>query len=210
MGKIFAGTFVVILLGCAILSGILWFRLPDVLSSRLSTSLNVPVSIGGMTLSWKDLGIHNVTISNPEKAKQPTAFSCEQIDIMAAPTQFFKKAITIDTITLDNIYLDLEFDSASTTDGNWTRIMAGIAKQPQESKSDKSVLIRKMIFTNITVDVLYVKEGGRVQRLPTIDRIELTNISSEGDFPTDQIMNSVLGQMLKSVFIQQVHQFILF
>ncbi len=33
--------------------------------------------------------------------------------------------------------------------------------------------------------------------------MELTEISSEGGLPMDQILNSVLGQMLKEVFVKQ-------
>lgn len=177
-------------------------RLPEVLSSRLSASLGVPVHISSVSASWNQLGVQKLTIMNPPKTKQKTAFSCDDIRIAVTPVQFFKKDITIDTITIDNIYLDLEFDSATTTDGNWTRIMQNIPSS-EPSPSDKSLLIKKLIFTNIEVDVYYVKEGGRVQKLPPIDRIELTDISSEGEFPTDQLMNSVLGQMLKAVFIKQ-------
>lgn len=75
-------------------------------------------------------------------------------------------------------------------------------KKPTQEKT-RSVLIRRLILTNIDVDVVYRKEGGKVQRLKRIDRIELTDVSSEGGLPVDQLMNSVLGQMLKSVFEKQ-------
>lgn len=67
----------------------------------------------------------------------------------------------------------------------------------------KSVLIHRIILTNIDVDVVYRKEGGKVKRLPRIPRMELTELSSEGGFPTEQIANSVLGEMLKQVFIKE-------
>ncbi|MES2122485.1 MAG: hypothetical protein V4492_06880, partial [Chlamydiota bacterium] len=78
------------------------------------------------------------------------------------------------------------------------RSLGTTPQSPDENA--RSVLIHKLILTNINVDVVYRKDGGKIKRLPPIDRIELTEVSSEGGLPMDQIMNSVLGQMLKSVF----------
>ena len=80
----------------------------------------------------------------------------------------------------------------------------GRAKQEaQDNDSSRSVYIHKLILTNIDVDVVYIKEGRKVIHLPRIERIELYDISSQGGLPMDQIMNSILGQMLRSVFERQ-------
>ncbi len=116
--------------------------------------------------------------------------------------------VVIDEIDLDNVYLGLEFKNAKSTDSNWTTIMSHLqttaapkAAGPEEK--ERTVLIHKLVLSNINTDLIFKEDSGKVKRLPTIDRIELTEISSQGGFPMDQLMNSVLGQMLKQVFIKQ-------
>ena len=186
-----------------------WTRVPDILANDISKKMRVPVKIDSIDLGIKSIRVQDFEIGNPPGTVLSKAFSAQTIGVFAPLTRYLDQQIVIDEMTIDNIYLDLEFNSVSSTDGNWTKIMANIqpsesaTKQGENKKPPRSVLIKRIILTNINVDVIYVKEGGKVQHLPTIDRIELTNVSSEGGVPMDQIMNSVLGQMLKSVFIKQ-------
>jgi hypothetical protein len=76
-------------------------------------------------------------------------------------------------------------------------------KAGEPAASSRTLLIHTLRLTDIDVDVVYRKEGGRVQRLPRIPLLEITDISSEGGFPIDQITSSVLGSMLKEVFLKQ-------
>ncbi|HSX12789.1 MAG TPA: hypothetical protein VLF61_04785, partial [Rhabdochlamydiaceae bacterium] len=134
----------------------------------------------------------------------PKAFSADTIKISAPLTQYLKKNIVIEEVHIDGIYLGLEFDSISGTNGNWTMIMSNFAHAKEQEKKEKAgqktVLIKKLVFTNISTYLVFTKEKIGIKRLPKIDRMEFHNVSSEGGFPTDQLLNSVLGQMLRSVF----------
>jgi hypothetical protein len=209
-----AGLVVVAIIVIVIVLIIGWSRVPDIVGNNLSKKLKVYVEIGSMNLGWGEIRIKKTEIGNPPGAVQTQAFKCKEIDIKTPFTRFFNKQVIIEEIDLNDVFLDLEFDTASGTKGNWSRIMGNLqestaAQQPassnadQKKGADRSVYIRKMVLTNIDVDVLYIKEGSKVVHLPRIDRIELYDISSEGGVPMDQIMNSVLGQMLKSVFQKQ-------
>ncbi len=211
------GIIIVIILAAVIIGFITWSRVPDILADHASKKLKVSVEIDDIRLKWGEILIDKVSIGNPPGAILSKAFSCKLIDIQAPFTHYLDQKIIIDQIEVDNVYLGLEFDSAKGTDGNWTRIMSNFKSTSSQGSNDKkkkssqstaaepgrSVLIRSLILTNIDVDVVYRKEGGKIQRLKRIDRIELTNVSSQGGLPMDQIMNSVLGQMLKSVFEKQ-------
>lgn len=208
-----AGLIIVCILAAVIIGFVFWSRVPDMLSNNLSKKLGVAVQVDDVHLNWGKIIIDKVQISNPPRSILSTAFACQEIDVCAPFNRYLNKRIVIDEIDLKNIYLGLEFDSASDTTGNWTRIMSNLQKNTSSSSgktqqapptgSERSVLIHRLVLTNIQVDVVYRKEGGKVKKLPLIPRIELTEISSEGGFPMDQIMNSVLGQMLKEVFIKQ-------
>ena len=199
---------VVLAVVAAIISGvILWARLPDMLSNVLSKKMQLPVSVQSLNARWDHIGIQDIQVNNPPKSILAHALKCKQVSVDAPLSRYFHDALVIDEIHLNDIYLGLEFNSATTTNGNWAVIMERIQAQEKRSSSSttrtRSLLIKKLILTNIDVDVVYRKEGGKIQRLPRVPYMEITNISSEGGFPMDQIMNSVLGEMLKEVFIKQ-------
>ncbi len=211
------GIIIVIILATVVIGFIGWSRVPDIVANHLSQKLKVSVEVEGMSLGWGKIEIDKVVIGNPHGAILSKAFSCISIDALAPFTNYLDQKIIIDEIDVNDVYLGFEFDSAKGTEGNWTRIMGNLkastgqetggkkkkGTQAPKDESQRSVLIKRLVLTNIDVDVVYRKEGGKVQKLKRIDKIELTNVSSEGGLPMDQVMNSVLGQMLKSVFEKQ-------
>ena len=203
-----AGFLFVIAIVIAIACFIGYSRLPDFLANQLSKKLQVPVSIDTISLSFNGIKIKNVEMGNPPGAVQSQAFKCSEIAIQIPLTHFFHKQIVIDAIMISDVFLDLEFESASGTKGNWSKIMGNLQKnqgagQPKKMRSERTLLIRSLVLAPIDVDVVYLKDSGKVKHLPRIDRIELTDINSEEGLPLDQILNSVLGQMLKSVFLKE-------
>lgn len=211
------GIIIVIILAAGVIGFIGWSRVPDIIANNLSKKLKVSVEINDISLGWGKFQIDQVVIGNPPGTILSKAFSCSSINIFAPFTNYLDTQVIIDEIDVNDVYLGLEFDSAKGTEGNWTRIMSNLKSSTGQEDNGKkkkggkatseetqrSVLIRRLILTNIDVDVVYRKEGGKIQKLKRIDRIELTNVSSEGGLPMDQVMNSVLGQMLKSVFEKQ-------
>ncbi len=211
-----AGLIVILILAGTVIGYIFWSRVPDILANNLSSKLGVSVQIDDMSLGWGKIDIKKVDVGNTPKSILNKAFSCNLIRVLAPFTNYLDKKIIIDEIDLNDVYLGLEFDSPTSTNGNWTEIMKNLQSSsaptsgkkrkkdktpaPTPDENARSVLIHKLILTNINVDVVYRKDGGKVKHLPPIDRIELTEVSSEGGLPMDQVMNSVLGQMLKSVF----------
>jgi hypothetical protein len=208
MRKLIKGTLGVILLciiGGAIFLFVLWSRLPDMIASNLSKRLQVGVEIGDMSLSPSSIGVEKFVIHNLPRYKLPKAFSAETIDIEAPLTRYVKNDIVIDQILVSDVYIGLEFESIKSAKGNWSTILANAQSAKEESSktaSEKTVLIKRLLLTNIQVDLYYQSEG-KIKKLKTIPQIELTNISSQGGNVGDQIMNSALGQAVKEVFIQE-------
>lgn len=208
-----AGLIVVLILAGAVIGFVFWSRVPDILANNLSSKLKVSVQIDDMSLGWGKIDIKKVEVGNTPKSILSKAFSCNLIRVLAPFTHYLDKHIVIDEINLNDVYIGLEFDTAKGATGNWTEIMGNLQNAGSSGRKKKkgrqetpaastghTVLIHKLILTNINVDIVYRKDGGKVKHLPTIDRIELNEVSSEGGLPMDQIMNSVLGQMLRSVF----------
>jgi hypothetical protein len=200
------GLAVLLLVAVLVIAYVAWGRVPGSLSVLLTEKLKVPVSIEEISLSFRTVQADAIVIGNPRGSILPKAFSAQTTRLHAPLTEYLQDTIVIDTLTIDTIYLGLEFDSPTSTKGNWTVIMGNLQSSTRSSPKEekpKSVLIKQVILTNISTEVVYKQDGGNVQKLPLIDRMELTNVSSQGGVPLDQLMNSVLGQMLQSVFVRE-------
>lgn len=195
--------FIVIVIVAIVLFFIGLSRVPDMLAGNLSKKFGVPVSIDSMHFGFDEIEVENMEIGNPKGYSLPKAFSAEEIEISTPITHFLKDDIEIDEVEVDNIYLGIEFDSKSSTQGNWTTIFANFKQRTAlDEKTGKKIFIKKLTFRNIRTELLFRNNGG-VQKLPLIREITLKNISTEGGVPTDQLTGSILGQMIKEVFIQQ-------
>jgi uncharacterized protein involved in outer membrane biogenesis len=203
--KSLAGLIIICILAGVIVFFLAKSRLPDMIASKLSKILQVPVEIGDMNFSMKSITIDNLEIGNPRGYQLEHSFTTQEIEIKAPLMGYFKKDIVINEIDLNNVYLGIEFVSIKGTDGNWTTIMANAQKsqiQSSQSASDKTVLIKRLVLNNINVDLLYQSDG-KVRHLPTIPQIVLTNISSQVGDLMDQLMSSALGEMIKEIFMRE-------
>jgi uncharacterized protein involved in outer membrane biogenesis len=207
--RVFIKSLMGLIVICVLAGVILFFlaksRLPDMIASKLSKTLQVAVAIGDVNFTLETIKIDNLEISNPRGFKLDHAFTVQEILIKAPLKNYLKKDIVIDEIDLNNVYIGLEFESPQGTSGNWTTIMANAEKaqtQSSKSASDKTVLIKRLVLNNINADLLYQSDG-KVRHLPTIDQIVLVNISSQGGDLMDQLMHSALGQMLKEIFMRE-------
>lgn len=192
---------VIILLALIIFAFIAKSRLPDIVSNNLSKKINVPVQIDDIHLNWNRIDIDKITIGNPSGSVLPKAFSCDRLFSLAPFTNYLKRHVIIDQIEIDNVYLGLEFKSPLSTDGNWSKIIDQITTS--STSNFRTVLIRRLILTNIDVDLVYLSEGNSVKRLRHIDRIELNDVSSEEGIPANQITSLVIQEMIKHVLLEQ-------
>lgn len=184
-----------------------WSRIPDMVANNLSKKFQVSVAIDAISLGPKKIEVKKIQMGNPPNyTSLLKAFSAQDTLIEAPLTRYLNKDVVIEQVDVNDIYLGLEFDSASSTDGNWTVIMSNYNSSTAEEKQEKkerSVLIKRLVLNNISVDLVFKKDGGSIKKLPMINQIVLTDVTSEGGIPMDQLMGSVLGHMLKSVFTKE-------
>ncbi len=202
--KSLLGIVILCILAAVVIFFLFWSRVPDMVASRLSKTLKVAVEIGDINLSMNRIEVEHFEISNPRNYQLDRAFGAQQILVNAPLTRYLHNDIVIDEIDVNDVYIGLEFDSPKGTTGNWTTIMNNAqASQEESSKtSKKTVLIKKLVLTNISAELLYRSEG-KVRRLKTIPKITLYNINSQGGNLSDQLMNSALGQAIKEIFVQE-------
>lgn len=198
--KIFIG--LVVLVFIALL--VVWGTLPHLVSSKLSEKAKVPISIEGIQFTPSKISLSKIKVGNPPAYNiVPRALSVNKTKIIAPFTHFFKKKILIEELTMDDIYIGLEFDSKNSKNGNWTLIMNNLNSEAnKKDKKETDVLIKKTLLRNLIIEIAY-KDTGKKQRLKPIDKIELNNISSSGGIPSSQIMSIVMDQALRNIFSKE-------
>lgn len=184
---------------------LLWHKVPSYLSNQLSNAFLTQVYIGDASLSPDTIALKKIVIGSPKNSTLPKSFSCQKLSIETWLHEYFKNRVEIEEIVLDQVYLGLEFDSAQSTNGNWTILMQNLknSQNTHQSHSNKSFLIKKLTVKNIQCQVLYKDRKNGLFDLKPIDELTFTNISTENGFPIEQLMDSVLGQTLKEIFIRE-------
>lgn len=208
MKKLFGGivgAIVLIIIIGALVLFFGWSQVPDMLASRLSKKLGVQVTIDDISLSMNSIDVQKIMIGNTPGGTLPKSFSADQVLAVAPLFAYLHDDIVIDEIDVDNIYLGLEFDAPGKKTGNWTKIMGNLeaSEKASSSKSNKTVLIKKLILTNINITLAYTTGGKAPQQLSPIKRLEFTNVSSTTGLPMDQITEIIMREMLKQVFSKE-------
>jgi uncharacterized protein involved in outer membrane biogenesis len=179
---------------------IFWNILPTIVASKLSDKAKVDVSIGHIGVWPSSIDVQNIKMGNPSGSTLPHALKAQTLNAEVPFTHFFKDRVVISHMRLDDIYLGLEFKKKGSKKGNWTTIMNNLNQSNKSDESSKkTVLIKKLVLTDIIIDVLF-RDEGKIRRLDPIRKLEFTNVSSEGGIPTAQISNLIMKHMLKEVF----------
>src|SRR3990167_2444965 len=93
-----AGLLLLALVALVVMGGLLWARLPDMLSSALSERLHVPVSIHSLNLGWNTLGIQSLQVGNPPQSILAHALTCQTIALHAPLTEYLNSDVVIEEL----------------------------------------------------------------------------------------------------------------
>ena len=197
-----------ILILCVGASFYIYPRLPYYLSKNLSEKFQVPVHVNAIDVSKETILLKSVDIANPKQSTLPTALKVSKTSVKAPLTRYLKKNIVIDEIQLNDIYASIEFYKKGNTEGNWTVLIDNFdsnnsfgKSQGEKKQPSGNVLIKKLVMTNITIDLkLYGKD---VNRLSPIARLEFENVGTEEGFPVEEITEIIIQKLISQVFSLQ-------
>lgn len=197
----------------------LYSSAPSIIAYSLSDKTKVEVEIEDITLSPNSVVVEKFQMGNPisnntKSAHLAKAFSADRITVAAPLTNYLHDAIVIDEIMVQDIYVGLEFGSVSNPTGNWGEILGNLKKntsskdsskemKSKKEKSSGSVLIKKLILTNINIDLLSPLTGGKVKKCAPIERLEFSDISSDGSGSIALVLELILSQALPVVLKNQ-------
>lgn len=203
LGYFFIGIFIILF--TTVFFG--WNYIPYWISNALSQKMGVSVTIGHLNLKPNTTTIRKLIVGNPKGFNLKNALKIEEIQANAPFSSFFYDHIVIDKMLLSNLYLGLEFESATDTTGNWTVIMnnlqSSLGNSTSSSKEEKTFLIKLLAVDNIRISLFFKKGSAKVKHLKPIAHMEFKNVSSEGDFPMGQLTNVIMSEILKEIFIEQ-------
>lgn len=179
-----------------IIAFIAWFNIPNIVAHILSREFSVPVAVGNVNISKDNLKIENLNIGTPKGSKTNSSFFSKKFNIKSSLKNIRKETLVIDSLTLDENIISVEFYNESGTDNNWSRIMKIPTRRKKES--NRKYLIKKMTLNNISF--VLTKKNGQRETFPTIDKLEFYNISDKTGFPIDEIEKAIADAILESVF----------
>jgi hypothetical protein len=183
--------FIIIIIGI-----IAWFNMPNIIAHILSKEFNVPVLVGNVDISKNSLDIKGLNIGTPRGSKTKSSFYCKELDIKSSFEKIRQEVLTIDSFTLNNSIIGVEFYNSNGTDNNWIRMMK--TSSLSKTKSKRKYLIKKLILNNTTV--VLTKQNGQRQTFPTVPQLIVYNITEETGFPVEELEKAIANEILKSVF----------
>jgi hypothetical protein len=167
----------------------LWLIKDPIISSYLSKSLGMRVSVAAVGITPSQVTMKNFKINNPRRYQKLHALKAASVQCSFQWKDLTDNPSVIDQIEVDQIHLNIEFANALGTQNNWTDLISRI---PEKEKNAKEVIIRKLILTNMTVDIRGMGILAKSQK-KTFDRMEFTNISSNEGFPTHELISQIFG-----------------
>lgn len=197
MRKFFGWIFIIIVV-VVVLGLIAVFNANTFVSWILSSKLEVPVKINSMKFRPPEIDLNGIVIGNPKGYKSHEAISITSIDISAPYTNYLKKEVEIDSITLDDVTLTIEFFGNNQVNYNWNVLLTNMNKEeePKAGKAKKkgrSGFIKTLKINNLKIVTVIPGHEPKVQEIPDLT---FHNISTKEGNLSAQITQTILFHLL--------------
>lgn len=185
---------------------LVWITAPIILSNYLTNKIGLRVHVEKVDIFPRKIEIENITIENLPDSVLPTAFSAKEMILEAPIWNFLRRNVVLEKVTLSDVYLGLEFVSATDHKGNWAEILLKMQSAAptsiplQDHLVAQTILIRKLEFNRLSAEVVYKTNPDNVRKFPEIEQFEFINVDSQNGIGRGQFLKSILGEMLIAVF----------
>ena len=160
-----------------------------------------PVSVGAITFRSNNIYVDDFVISNPKEAKKTTALRIGLIDVTNPLEDYIKNDMVVESIHLENIYLNIELYNKQKTLGNWQTIMGNMSSDtPVPNKVNQtSTLIKKITLKDIEIDLILFDTPTKTIHIPSLI---FYDIPTEDGLPAKQIAKAIVSKIVRSLFIE--------
>ena len=172
-----------------------YFSKARLVSTYLSYDFKIPITIKKIEFNENRMDNSNVEIQNLRKSNSEHALYANQISLTSTLNEFFGETLTIEEISFKDLDINIEYYDENGKENNWSDI---IKVQTKVSGKSKPYLIKRLIFENLYVSLF--KTDGSEKTFPVIEKLELSEISSDSGFPPEQIEKAVFNAVLNSIF----------
>lgn len=188
-----------IVIGFFVILGLIWFSMAPITSSYLSKKMGVPVTIGQILVWPKKTQIAQFRISNPEGYRSHTAFAADYVGIEYQWSSLMSDPVTIDSILLDDVVLNIQLDRLTADGNNWSVIASRVAAPKG------NVLIRTLKIKDLTV----VVQGAAARSLNIagtrhFDELTFHDINSANGFPTKELIHKIFDDIGLKQYLQNL------
>lgn len=202
----FKTTFGIVILVIIALLVALWLLKGPIIASYLSKKLDVNVFIGNISVSTKKTNITRFKINNPIGSRTNTAFSSKEISIQYQWNRLKADPSVIDQITLSDVFLGIEFYNLTGSQNNWTTILENVNQEKKKEREGKEVIIKRLIITDLSVQVRGKGLFESWKKVKEIPRIEFRNISSRKGFPTQELIRKIFDEANIQKYLKEALQ----
>lgn len=168
-----------------------------IFATWISKTTQTPVTINAIDFHRKAFTIQNLVVGNTKEAYIPTAFRAEVVQVETPYSEFLRQSVVIDSIKMDNVYLDIEFYTEDKMNGNWQALINNMKVSDEGSGGKRQATIKKLVLTNVHVTLIL--SDGKVHRLSPIPRLEFENITAEEGIPLNEISEIIARKMIYTI-----------
>lgn len=171
-----------------------------------------PVSVGSVTLRPGNMSIHDFIIYNPPHALSDIALSIDHTAVDLSLDEYMQTDSVIESVELENIYINIELYDKKRTMGNWQTIMDNINRsQPQSQPtvtdaSSSDTVIRRLILRHINIDLMLFKSPIKTYHIP---QLVFHDLSTGNGLPAKKIVSAIVKKIIPSIFLETGINFVL-
>lgn len=178
------------------------------ISKSLSSSFELPVTVGSMTFSTRSITLHDVRIQNPPGCSSKDAFYGKTVEFkttLPSVARFLfspsTSNISFNEIKISNPEVNLELFSANGHQNNWTHILSNLSSHKQ-TETSHNFSIDNTIFSNVQVEIIHSHIYEKAMRPPHIGRIQIQEYKEFKKLPKQEMLLTFFGLFIKRLSSQ--------
>lgn len=164
-----------------------WLVKDSILSHFLFRDMGFDASASNIFVTPSHLKMDHFRIKNPIQYRLRTAFSSKRVNIDYTLDELKEKPSYIDQIVFDEAHITIECNDQNCSENNWKKLVA------TKTSHDRNFIIDRVVFQNLTVEVLNHQDGQTPKKIKTIPYLVLTQVSSEEGFPVRTIIEKAFA-----------------
>jgi hypothetical protein len=168
----------------------IWLVKVPIFSNYLTDKLRLKVSIEWMSMWPSETTIRDLKIHNPEGFTSPFALQINKTYLGYHFKELLANPSLIELIECDSIILNIEFLKSRDQENNWMLIDGFMQNLPPS----KPVLIRKLVLTNLNIEIRGQDSEGQVIT-HHVDRLEWNDVQGDDGFPVKQLIRNIFERV---------------